>query len=292
MVALYNRQICYDGHKWMEEGLMRNLLINVTIIAVLLTAGLAQAGVCEIVNRSFEDDGLINDVTQQEPNGWDVNVPSDKFTISTNTSWSTDGRFSLFVSSQWYRPFTAGDEASVSQQINLTDIIEIKFDLKLDTYSGIWDPNLIIAIVLIDDDVVWEPNSASPDIRGEYIGQSYAVEDKYRDDELHTLSFGLRVNVNAESGFPEFYRVWWDSIDCCNSESLLVGDLNRDCYVDVEDLILTADVWLNEVDPNDEINMFKEDDWAGYGIINFYDFAIFADYWLDSSYQQEEQVLP
>jgi hypothetical protein len=60
----------------------------------------------------------------------------------------------------------------------------------------------------------------------------------------------------------------------------------------VEDLILTADVWLNEVDPNDTINLFKDDDLADFGIINFYDFAIFADYWLDSSYQQEEQVLP
>lgn len=276
---------------------MRNLLINVAIITVLLTASLAQAGVCEIVNGSFEDDGLINDVTQKDPNGWIVNVPSGKFTINTNTSWSTDGRFSLFISSRWYTAFAAGDEATFSQQVNLTDVDEVKFDLKLDTYLGIWDPNLITAIVLIDDDVVWEPNSASPDIREEYIGQSYAVEDKYKDGELHQLSFGLRINVDAANGFPEFYRVWWDSIDCvlyCNGGGLLAGDINRDCYVDIEDLALASDVWLNEVDPNDRFNMFRDDDWAGYGIINFYDFAILADNWLDSSYieQQEEQVLP
>lgn len=271
---------------------MRNLLINLAIVTVLFTTGLSQAGTCEFVNGSFEDDGLINDVSRQVPNGWDVNVPSDKFTMGTNNSWSTDGSFSLYIFSQWYTPFTAGDQATVSQQIDLTDIIEIKFDLKLDTYLDQWDPNLITAVVLIDDDVVWEPNIANPDIRGEYIDQRCAVEDKYRDGELHKLSLGLRVNIDAASGFPEFYRAWWDSISCYKCESLLMGDFNRDCHVDIEDLRLTADAWLNEVDPNDAINMFKEDDLADYGVVNFYDFAVFADYWLDSIYQQEEQVLP
>jgi len=267
--------------------MLRNLIAIKVMMLVLFAAGLVQAEICEIVNGSFEDDGPIDDIIVHEPNGWDANIPSDKFIGKTETSWSTDSRFSLFISSRWYKQLNAGDKATVSQQVNLTNIIEIKFDLKLDTYSGTrWDPSLITAILLVDDDVVWEPNSSSPNIRGEYIGQRYAVEDKYRDDEIHTLSLGLRVNVDTVSGFPEFYRAWWDSIDCCNGDSLLEGDLNRDCYVDIEDLMLTADVWLNEVDPNDTINMFKEDDLAGYGIVNFYDFAIFADYWLDSSYQE------
>ena len=84
MVVLNNRQVCYGGHKWMEDGLMRNLLINMAIITVLFTTGLSQAGTCGFVNGSFEDDGLRNDVTQREPNGWDVNLPSDKFIMGTN----------------------------------------------------------------------------------------------------------------------------------------------------------------------------------------------------------------
>ena len=78
---------------------MKNLIAVGATMLMLFAAGWAQAGVCEIVNGSFEDDGTINDITAQEPNGWDVNAPSGKFMGETVTSWSTDGRFSLVLSS-------------------------------------------------------------------------------------------------------------------------------------------------------------------------------------------------
>jgi len=262
---------------------MRNLIIVGVAMIMLLAANWARADVCEIVNGSFEDDGQINDIAKQEPNGWVVDVPSGKFTGKTEASWSTDGRFSLFFFSQWFTAFAAGDAATVSQQIYLKDVNEITFDLKLDTYSGLeWDPNIVTAVMMIDDDIVWEPNSTGSDIKGEYLDQIYAVEDKYRDEVLHTLSFGLRVNVDTAEGFFEFYRVWWDSIDCtlyCGGGGLLAGDFNRDCYVDINDLKLAADVWLDEVDPFDRRNLFRGDDLAGYGTINFSDFAIYANGW-------------
>jgi len=261
---------------------------------MLFAATSAQAGVCEIVNGSFEDDGPIGDIIAHEPNGWDVNVPSGQFTGKTEASWSTDGSFSLFLSSQWFITFDANDAAILSQEVFLDDVNEITFDLKLGTYTGTgWDPNNATAVVMIDDEVVWEPNSASSDIRGEYIGQSYAVEDKYRDGNSHKLSFGLRINIDTAGGFFEFYRAWWDSIDCviyCGGGGLLAGDFNRDCFVDANDLQQVTDVWLLEVDSDDKHNLYRDDDLAGFGTINFFDLAILADNWLISSFQEQQEI--
>lgn len=272
--------------------MVRNLIAIGATMAMLSAACWAQAGVCEIVNGSFEDDGMIDDITAQEPNGWDVNLPSGQFIGKTDTSWSTDGRFSLVLSSQWFEAFDANDAAVVSQDVFLDDVNEITFDLKLGTWSGSgWDPNIATAVVMIDDEVVWEPNSASSDIRGEYTGQSYAVEDKYRDENPHKLSFGLKIKIDTEAGFFEFYSVWWDSIDCakyCGGGGFLAGDFNRDCYVDVNDLEQAMDVWLLEVDSGDKYNLSRDDDLVGVGTINFFDLAILAGNWLGSSYKEEQ----
>lgn len=274
--------------------MMRNLTAIGAMIVMVFAAGWANADICELVNGSFEDDGTIGDVMAQEPNGWDVNMPSGKFTGNTDASWSTDGRFSLTMSSQWFTAFDANDAAIVSQDVFLDDVNEITFDLKLDTYTGLaWDPNNATAVVMIDDDVVWEPNSASTDIRAEYTGQSYAVEDKYRDGNPHKLSFGLRINIDTSAGFIEFYRVWWDSIECviyCDGGGLLAGDFNRDCYVDANDLQQVTDVWLLDVGSDDEHNLFRDDDFDGFGTINFFDLAILADNWLLSSLMEQQEV--
>lgn len=272
---------------------MRDIAVG-AIMTVLFAAGWANAGVCELINGSFEDDGLIGDITAQEPNGWDVNMPSANFTGQTEAAWSTEGRFSLLIYSQWFRQFTVGQTATVSQDILLDDVNEITFDLKLNTYTGLaWDPDNATAVVMIDDVVIWEPNRASADITGEYIGQSYAVEDKYRDGNRHKLSFGLRINIDAPTGFSDFYLVRWDSIDCvlfCNGGGLLAGDFNRDCYVDAGDLQQAADLWLFDVDSGDEHNLFRDDDFDGFGTINFFDLAIFADNWLLSSFTEPQQA--
>jgi hypothetical protein len=277
-----------------EKKMVRNLIIAGIIMVMLSGTNWTQAGVCEIVNGSFEDDGLIDDIAAQEPNGWEPNIPSGKFAASTDASWSTDGNFSLFLSSQWFTAFDANDAAMVSQDVFLGDVNEITFDLKLDTYSGLgWDPNIATAVVIIDDEIVWEPNGASSDIRGEYTGQSYAVEDKYRDGNPHKLSLGLRINIDTQDGFFEFYRVRWDSIDCvkfCDGGGLLAGDFNRDCHVDANDLEQVTDMWLLDVDSNDEHNLYRDDDSYGVGTINFFDLAIFADNWLLSSFIEQQEV--
>ena len=118
------------------------------------------------------------------------------------------------------------------------------------------------------------------DVRGEYPDQIYTVEDKYRDANPHTFSLGIRVNVTEK--LKDFYKTQWDSIQCtyyCGGGGLLAGDLNRDCYVDMSDLRLVADAWLDEVDQYYGGNLYRGDDLAGYGTISLDDFAIYAVGW-------------
>ncbi len=271
--------------------MIRNMILIGVIMAMLFATNPTQAFICEIINGSFEADGRINDITRQDPNGWTVNIPTGKFSAKTDTSWSPDGNYSLFISSQWYTPFVAGDMATVSQQVYLTDVNEIKFDLKMDTYTGFgWDVNDATAVVMIDDEVVWEPNNTDPDLGDVYLDESFKIDSKYKDDNPHTLSFGLRINVDTADGFYEFYRSWWDSIECthiiCDGHGLLDGDFNQDCYVDIYDLQLAADVWLAEVPASDIYNLYKGDDIDNNGIVNFLDFSILAGNWLLSSYPE------
>jgi len=247
---------------------------------MLLAGNYVQAGMCEIVNGSFEADGPINNITVTEPNAWDVNVSADKFGGDVSAWWRTDGSFSLGIWTQWFKRFEPGQTATVSQQVYLADANQIIFDLKLETDWLVWDPALCSAVMLIDDEVVWESNSVGPDVRGVYLDQVYTVEDRYRDEQMHKLSLGIRVNT-AEM-LEDFYITRWDSIMCtsfCEGGGLLVGDINRDCYVNVEDLKLIADSWLDEVEPDYECNLFQGDDFLGYGAINLFDFAVFAGNW-------------
>jgi len=245
--------------------------IAVTMV-MLLFAGWAQAEVCFIVNGSFEDDGYIDDINAIEPNGWDVNMPADKFTGYVYSDWVTDANYNLTLYSEWLQAFEVNDMTTVSQQVDLANANEIFFDLRL----GNWNADKISAVVLIDEDVVWDSNDLST---GEYPNEVYTVEDKYRDGELHRLSFGLRVKV--EETLWQRYFTDWDYIECtefCGGFGLLAGDFDRDCYVDVNDLKMFTDVWLDAVDPNDKYNLFQ-DELDPNGIINFLDFAIYADSW-------------
>ena len=260
----------------------RTIVFGVTMV-VLLALNSAQASVCQIVNGSFEDDAWISDIAIKDPNGWTANVPADNFRGYVGSDWRTDGSYNLTLYSQFYQTFTPGDMATVSQQLYLADVNEIRFDLKLDTYFSPWDPNKCTAVVLIDGDVVWESKNTGTDVRGEYRNQATTVGEKYKTPGLHKLSLGIRVNM-AEL-LSDGYITDWDSIRCtlyCGGGGLLAGDLNHDCYVDVNDLKLVADAWLGKVDPYDRRNPFRGDDVEGYGTINFLDFAAYADIWKGS----------
>jgi len=261
---------------------MKERVMIIGAAMVLLAANWVQAEVCRIVNGSFEKDGWITDITAKEPNGWDVSVPTGKFGGYVKKEWS-DPNFNLTLYSMRYATFDVNDMTTVSQQVSLTGVDKITFDLKLATYPSIylypWDPAKCTAVVLIDGSVVWESNSVGTDVRDEYFDQFFTVADEYKDGLPHLLSFGMRVNVTEN--LRTSYITHWDSIECtviCGGGGFLVGDFNRDCYVDVNDLKLLTELWLDEVEPNDKCNLFGGDDLPG-GFINFSDFAFFADSW-------------
>ncbi|MCX5638412.1 MAG: hypothetical protein NTX52_12080 [Planctomycetota bacterium] len=253
--------------------IVKKTAVIVALMVLLLATNWARADICKIVNGSFEDDGYIGDITVKEPNGWDVNVPVGKFKGYIYNKWVTEGSYNLTIYTQWVK-LDVNDIAIVSQQIDLTDVNEIIFDVNLATDLFQWDPNKVSAVILIDDDVVWESNDLGS---GAYPGQVYEVDNKYRDGNLHTLSFGMRVKVSEK--LWRTYYTNWDFIRCtvyCGGGGILVGDFNRDCFVDANDLKLIAELWLDTVEPNDKYNLFHGDD---YGTISFLDFAVFADRW-------------
>jgi len=76
----------------------------------------------------------------------------------------------------------------------------------------------------------------------------------------------------------------WDMVDCnlyCGGAEPIEGDINDDCCVDANDLKLLAELWLSDgVDPNDPANLSDiGDDPNSYAIIDFRDFAVYADDW-------------
>ena len=268
-----------------EKVAMSKEMVIAVALVVLWASDCAWPGVCEVVNGSFEDDGLIEDITVSEPNGWDPNIPVDKFGGYVDREWPTDGSFNLTLYSEYYADFDANDMATVSQQVYLTDVNQIIFDLKLETYYGDpWDPNKCTAVLLIDDDVVWESNSVGSDVRDEYYDQTYDVNEIYNDISVHKLSLGLRVNVSEE--LTDYYKAHWDFVRLgtyCGGFGLISGDINRDCYVDMNDLEMLVEVWLEEVGVNSKYNLFSYGD--PNGIVDFLDFGVLAHNWMRSSYE-------
>jgi hypothetical protein len=263
------------------EKAMRKAAFIAAVVVMMLLTNKTKAGVSEIRNGSFEEDGLIYDITIEAPNNWDVNVPLDNFGGWVYDDWVTDGSYNLTIYSSAYEAFEVNDIATVSQEVYLTDVNEILFDLRLDTQSAskIWDPTKRTAFLMIDDVPIWESNDVGLDVRGEYRNQ---VANICVDDfGLHRLSLGLRADVNETTTNITYYTDW-DFVRFnvhCGGFGFLAGDFSRDCYVDECDLKMLAENWLDEIDPYSKYNLFHIGEMDPYGTINFLDFAIFADSW-------------
>lgn len=263
---------------------MKKATVTAAVMVMLLLAQRTQAGVSLIMNGSFESDGIINDIAVKAPRRWcDVNIPSDKFGGWVNTLWKTHGDYSLSLYSGFVT-FTAGDMITVSQQVYLTDVNQIIFDLRLGTIAGyLWDPGKRSALLLIDGNVVWDSSDWMPDVSGEYRNQMVDVNEIYKDAGPHTLSLAMRANVSEIEWFYQ-YLAQWDFVKFdthCGGFGYLPEDLNYDCYVDMSDLKVLAGQWLAE-ELNEEYDLFQDEE----VIINFRDFATFASYWQDNNCPQ------
>ena len=267
--------------------MMKKVIFVVAVLIVVLVGNWAQGDVCEIVNGSFEDDGIISDITVQSPNGWDdVNLPAGLFAGNVGTRGVTDANYSLTIYLERYKVFEVNDIATVSQEVCFTDANAIIFDLSLEKYAfPDWDPNKCTAVLLIDDAVVWESNSVGPDVAGEYRDQIYVIDGAYKDGGMHKLSVGLRVNIagKLDDLFPDFFFTHWDFIRFgelppCDGHGYLPEDFSEDCYVDFFDFAILANYWLDEPPPEIDLDLVED------GQINEYDLMEFVKRWLGSSY--------
>lgn len=269
---------------------MRRIMAIGTTMIMLLAGNLTRAENCGIVNPSFEVDDPINDITKTEPTGWSVDMDSDKFAgeIELDVDPNTDGFYVLTLYTKGVQ-FHAADMVIVSQAepVDLSTISWISFYLKLATKADSfqWDPNVCSAVLLIDGDVVWDSNNVCSDVRGEdgeYYPQFYVVERKYRTPD-HTLSLGMRMNQSVRFPLEKVYIAHWDMIDCnfCEGLGSVEGDIDGDCFVDMNDVKVMAELWLSDgVDPNDPANLSDVgDDPNSYAIIDFRDFAVYALIW-------------
>lgn len=263
----------------------------VVIMVMLLFGNLTKAGVSVIVNGSFENDGEITDIASEIPHAWsDVNFPQDKFGGKVNAVWKSDGDYSLFFYVK-KEPTNTGDMIRMSQQVYLADVNEISFDIKLNSPLSFypWEFGKRAALVMIDGVIIWDSNDLGPSVNGdgEYLNRWIDVEGMY-DANPHTLTLAMKINEDiANPGVP--YYAQWDNVRLdshCLGFGYLPADINYDCYVDVNDLKLLVAHWLQEP-PAERYNLFED----GEDIIDFRDFAVLADSWLNSSYWRDDQLL-
>lgn len=264
---------------------MKRETIFAAIMVMFVLGGGVQAGISVLMNGSFEDNGYIADIAVEHPKHWcDVNIPTDKFAGWIGLNWKTRGNYSLTLYSG-FATFTAGDMATVSQQVYLTDVNQIVFDLRLEAMGGYpWDPKERSGLLLIDGSVVWDSNDWAPDANSEYRDQGVEVNEIYKDANLHRLSLAIRANKGKTELFYE-YLARWDFVKFdthCGGFGYLPEDLNLDCYVDMGDLEVLAGRWL-EQNPDYKYDLFQDED----DIVNLRDFAVLTDAWQDCTNWQD-----
>ena len=243
------------------------------IVCLLSWAMAGQAAEVSLIrNGSFEMDGQILDITVHPPTNWnDVNIPVSKFGGLVNSSWDTNGSFSLALSTGVYATFQKGDSATVSQCLFIGNVSKIAFDLQLNTeypqYVN-WDSKLFSAIITIDGNAIWDSNIVGLNANGVY---HIEVNDINVVPGSHLLGIGIMANTAAPIPYYYYYIARWDSIRFSGTEIYYPPvDFNHDCIVDIYDLQTFANGWLES----------NGQDLSGDGIEDFADFAVFASYWM------------
>jgi len=278
----------FTGLEVMQTATIKAMAV-IGAAAVLCFGAYAFGGASVVVNGNFENDGRIDSITPASaPERWtDVNIPSNLFGgYVYDGGWSTypQGGYCLTVFSRPYRTFTNTDIAAVSEHVYFHDVNEIVFDLKLETdWNDPWDPARRSAVVLIDDEVVWESNNIGPDVRGEYLRGTCTIDEKYKDPNAHKLSLALRSNVNESTIIK--YSAKWDFVRFdthCQGFGYLWADLNTDCVVDLNDLVLLSANWLR-LEPGYKYDLFEDSN----NIVDGRDFSVFAEWWLTDSWQYQ-----
>ncbi len=263
---------------------MKRSVLITSAAFVLLVGQWALGGVSLVMNGSFENNGSVSDITSEAPQYWcDVNMPAGKFGGFVSTDWQSHDSYSLSIYAEQGVTMADGNEAVVSQKVYLADVNEIIFDLQLSTSYWLvpWDRLKRSAQVRVDGNVVWDSNDFTPNVDDEYLDQRVYIGDVngIHDANLHTLSLVLRA-ITGSTDFRHYAQ--WDFVKFdthCGGFGYLPEDFDKDCFVDVNDLGVLAGQWLVE-QPDYSFDLFGDDK----DIVNFSDYAVFADSWLFNSF--------
>ena len=254
---------------------MKRLIVLISMTTIVC-CGLCSAGVSVVKNGSFENDGDIMPVTQNDrPEYWcGVNYNSAKFYEYVYNDWPTSSNYCLTLYSYMYTTFTQDDSATITQSVYLDNAEQITFDIYLWADGGGWRTDLVTAGVLIDNTEIWNSDGLTYD-HGIFMGNiAVDINETFKDSSPHLLT--LRLKADTSSYHIYAYSAQWDSIGLvtpCGTAGYLPADFTHDCVVDINDLAVLAEGWL---DPNGP-------DLTGDGDVNFADFAVLGSSWLEDN---------
>ncbi len=176
-------------------------IVSIALTTTLLLATSAsQANV--IVNPSFEDDNDIVSV----PTGWTVDSDPDFGsgvcgpTVGCPSRFVSDGLYGGRVHSRTSGTFAIGDFESLKQDVDLTDVTEIRFDVKLSEGSNTGNFDHFKGVFLVDGVPLWEEATG-----GIYLNRSVDVSGL---SGVRTIELRNESLVNATLGFESHWAEW------------------------------------------------------------------------------------
>ncbi len=199
----------------------------VVVLTVLMWSGVCAA---EVQNPSFEI--LRPGSTRKLPKDWtpvDDPYPSS-FNSYCSGMWSTDGTLSAGLFSLMNRPVGRGKHQSFYQDVDLTGIGTIEFDVRLRALpSGVFqhcEASLFVYPVLfspfVDRVPLWSQN-----VDGVYLNQQVKVMGMAG---LHRIE--LRITALDSGTYPVAYWTLWDNV------RLIKGPITIPATVDLDPSVL------------------------------------------------------
>ena len=170
---------------------MKSKSILVVVMVMVTTVLVCGTGAkATIVNPSFEN-SLTGWVTYNDPG---MNrYPEDTF--------ATDGQYNLQLFTEWGTSNTKGDKSEVYQNVSLTDIDQIFFDVKLSSHNYD-EPSIFrdyVAMFIIDGITFW-----SQTVEGTYLNQFVDVSAQ---SGSHQIELRLQC-INDENYSPSCWAEW------------------------------------------------------------------------------------
>lgn len=273
-------------------------------IAILLLCAASRAA---IINGKFEaadSNGVLDDKGHffYPPEDWErVNYTAvlDKFVPDSNEGnyglWKIDIEEGLLpIEGQSFVLLTTGDIYPNPRWASLEQEIFVKADqiisgyyffgtLDWSTYSDWANITLVPAdsneslrsIVLVDVSVRDVGSYSSMD------GWKY-FEYTFNAEEQGTYTLLIRVDDYSDEFYTSYFAI--DDLLLCDFQT--VGDINRDCHVNLEDFSWMAVDWLRDCnDPGyfsePGSNCYRGTDLSGDGPVDYNDLAIIGENWLE-----------